>query len=69
MSTVKVFTKNEKGCVKPMNCVVGGPLTRAKTEHPEMVMDGFTLYKNLEIPMARNHDASPCRRSYDIPRL
>ena len=58
MSTVKVFPKNEKGCVKPMNCVNSGPVPERKTEHNENKSDGASLYKTLEIPITRNHDVA-----------
>lgn len=58
MSTVKINASVEKGAVKPLNCTNCGPKPRPLTEHQEMVVDGFSIYESLEIPITRNHDVA-----------
>lgn len=54
METVRIDLKNTKGVIKPMHAVNNGPAgSRVRG-----VKGNFEAYKALEIPYARNHDAS-----------
>ena len=54
MAQLNVHRDVVLGPVKPMHCVNNGPF-KARTDQ---VRGNFEAYKALEIPYARNHDAS-----------
>ena len=63
MNKIIINSKNKKGRIKPMNAVNNGP-----------VRQNAELYKMLEIPYARTHDASFCaeyggERTVDITAI
>ena len=53
MKTIHVDFSSRNGRIKPMNAVNNGP-----TGMSERGTSNFLDYKALEIPYARNHDAS-----------
>ena len=56
MATINVRRDTTVGAIKPMHCVNNGPV-RARTDQ---VRGNFEAYRALQIPYARNHDASFC---------
>lgn len=57
--TLHIDPAKTRGIIKPMNCVNNGPASSANVRTAGS--SNFDLYKSLEIPLARNHDASFCR--------
>ena len=56
MANLTIDINVSTGRVKPMHCVNNGPV-KARTDQ---VRGNFDAYKALQIPYARNHDASFC---------
>ncbi len=56
MANVKVDFNKILGPIKPINAVNNGPVKKGRSQH----LENFELYKELNIPYARNHDASLC---------
>ena len=54
MAQISIHRETAAGKIKPMHCVNNGPLC-ARTDQ---VRGNFEEYKALQIPFARNHDAS-----------
>lgn len=54
MALIKINTSEITGNIKPMHAVNNGPTK----EEADQVRGNFKLYKALNIPYARNHDAS-----------
>jgi hypothetical protein len=53
MQRVKIDFSTTVGKIKPMNAVNNGPMAES-----ERGISNFRAYADLEIPYARNHDAS-----------
>ncbi len=56
MANVKVDFTKRIGRIKCINAVNNGPVKKGRSQH----LENFELYKELNIPYARNHDASLC---------